>query len=78
MLQLLPQNLQGRQITYKMTEFSKKMEKDSVFEFEPFFITLTGYNMCFTVYANGCGDGRGTHISVFTRILNGLYDERLL
>ena len=29
------------------------------------------------VYANGCGKGKGTHISVFTRILKGPYDEKL-
>ena len=36
-------------------------------EFEPFFVTPTGYKMCFMVYANGCGKGKGTHISVFTK-----------
>ena len=50
-----------------MAEFSKKMEKDSVFEFEPVFVTPTGYKMYFMVYANGCGKGKGMHISVFTK-----------
>ena len=33
--------------------------------------------MCITAYANGCGDGEGTHVSVFTELLKGHYDDQL-
>ena len=36
-----------------------------------------GYKMCVKVYPNGCGDGKGTHISIFTHLMKGSYDDHL-
>ena len=33
--------------------------------------------MCINVDANGDGDGRGTHVSVFTELLQGHYDNQI-
>jgi len=33
--------------------------------------------MCLMVYPNGCCDGLGTHVSIFTCIMRGLFDADL-
>ena len=33
--------------------------------------------MCLKVYPNGCGDGKGTHVSIFTYLMKGSYDDHL-
>ena len=42
-----------------------------------FFSHSHGYQMCIKVYPNGCGDGIGTHISIFTSLMRGPYDDHL-
>ena len=33
--------------------------------------------MCLRVYANGDGDGKGTHVSVYTHLMRGEFDDHL-
>ena len=33
--------------------------------------------MCLTVYANGRGDGEGTHVSVYASVMRGAFDDNL-
>ena len=33
--------------------------------------------MCLRVYANGNGDGAGTHVSVFVNLMRGEHDDKL-
>ena len=33
--------------------------------------------MCLRVDANGCGDGKGTHVSVYAYLIRGEYDDLL-
>ena len=33
--------------------------------------------MCLKVYANGCGDGEGTHVSVFAYLMRREFDDHL-
>ena len=33
--------------------------------------------MCLSVYANGHDDGKGTHVSVFARLMRGEFDDYL-
>ena len=42
-----------------------------------FYTHQHGYKMCIHVYPNGCGVGEGTHISIFTCLMKGLYDDHL-
>lgn len=44
---------------------------------EPFYSHPGGYKMCLSVYANGTGQGSGTHVSVFAHIMRGEYDDEL-
>ena len=36
-----------------------------------------GYNMCLQVHTNGFLCGKGTHVSIYTRLLQGRYDDHL-
>ena len=42
-----------------------------------FYTHQHGYKMCILVFPNGYGDGEGTHISIFTCLMKGLYDDHL-
>ena len=43
----------------------------------PFYSGLRGYKMCLKVFANGCGRGAGTHLSVFVNLMRGENDSTL-
>ena len=46
--------------------------------FSPAFYTHPhGYRMCVHVYPNGVGDGEGTHVSIFTYMMRGPFDDYL-
>ena len=46
--------------------------------YSPGFYNHTfGYKMCLRVDANGCGDGKGTHVSVFLYLMKGENDDAL-
>ena len=67
----------GLRLTFIVSEYSyKKINKCSHVS-EPFFTSRTGYKMCLLLYANGNGDGEGTHISVYLQILHGPHDDQL-
>ena len=42
-----------------------------------FYTHHNGYKMCIRVYPNGDGDGEGTHVSIFTYLMKGSYDDYL-
>ena len=43
----------------------------------PFYTHQQGYKMCLRVDANGCGKGKGTHVSVFAYLMRGEFDDVL-
>ena len=43
----------------------------------PFYTSLRGYKMCFSVYASGLSEGKGTHVSVFAHLMRGEFDDNL-
>ena len=51
--------------------------KNEVFFCNPFYATPGGYKVCVRVYTNGCDAGAGTHVSVYTTLLEGRYDDQL-
>ena len=42
-----------------------------------FYTHHNGYKMCLRVDPNGCCDGRGTHVSIYTCLMKGSYDFHL-
>ena len=68
---------EGEALVFKLPGYHSKKEKNEEFYFTPFYTSPGGYKMCTSVDANGRGDGKGTHVSVFTELLKGRYDDQL-
>ena len=60
-----------------MDNFSQTQEDGDTWCSTPFYSGPQGYKMRLKVYANGNGDGAGTHVSVYVRIIPGEYDDTL-
>ena len=57
-------------------DFQVTFEKKDIF-LSPFFTHPYGYKMCIHVYPNGVGNGKGTHVSVYTYFMRGPFDDQL-
>ena len=49
----------------------------TVWHSDGFYTHPYGYKMCLTVYANGVGKGKYSHVSVFATLMKGEYDDDL-
>ena len=59
-------------------DFHMKYERNKKSIYSPSFYThSSGYQMCIIFNPNGYGDGKGTHISIFTCLMRGPYDDHL-
>ena len=45
--------------------------------FPSFYTHSYGYCMCIEVYTNGYGSGEGNHVSIYTRLMEGPYDDHV-
>ena len=61
----------------KMEGFQKKKEKNEEWFTDPVYSHFGGYKMCLNVDANGYGEGKGTHESVFVYLMRGDNDNHL-
>jgi len=43
----------------------------------PFYTHPRGYKMYLRVFINGCGEGKGTHVSVYAHLMRGEFDAHL-
>ena len=66
-----------KSLTFKLTGFEKLKKSNSVFRSPSFYTSPEGYHLEVVVYANGFGDGKGTHVSVYLRALKGEHDDTL-
>ena len=64
-------------IESKITNFAERKSNNRVWHSLPFYTHPRGYKMCLTVYANGRGDGKGTHVSVWAYLMRGEFDNHL-
>ena len=62
---------------FRIANFKKCKEKSSLFISCPFYTSYTGYKMCLSVFANGHGDGEGTHVSIYAHLMKGDNDDSL-
>ena len=62
---------------FRLSHYASKKELNERFLSAPFYTHSSGCKMCTCIYPNGNGDGKDTHISVFTLILAGHYDNQL-
>ena len=68
---------EGEAVVFQLPGYTSKKQKNEKFNSTPFYTHPGGYKMCFRVDTNGYGDGKGTHVSVFTELLEGRYDNQL-
>ena len=64
-------------VTLKIDNFDEHKKKEDEWLSNPFYTHPCGYNMRLCVYADGCGEGKGTHLSAFTKIIQGKFDRQL-
>ena len=62
---------------FTLTEFTKRSKFNNVYNSPPFYSHPHGYKLCLVVDANGHGEGKGTHISIFASLMRGDYDNNL-
>ena len=69
---------EGRVISPCVQKMNNFLKEISTQWYSPGFYTLPGgYKMCLCVYPNGNGMGKGTHLSCFTYLMPGEYDDTL-
>ena len=66
-----------RPANYTVTNFYHLKASDELFYSPLFYTSPGGYKMCIDVEANGNGDGRDTHISVYAFLMCGENDNNL-
>ena len=64
-------------VIFTMIDFLKKKQANEVWTSPPYYSHKRGYKLCLKVYANGCGSGKDTHVSVFVCLMEGEYDTML-
>ena len=62
---------------FKMSQFSQLKGNNDEWYSPGFYTHTCGYKMCLSVDANGYGDGKGTHVSVFLVLMKGENDDAL-
>ena len=65
------------EIKFKLTDFRVRKELNEGVQSPSYYTSPNGYRMAIEVYANGNGDGEGTHVSVFAAIVEGRHDAQL-
>ena len=68
---------EGEAIVFKLSGYASKKEKNEEFYSTPFYTSPGGYKMLINIGTNGFGARKGTHVSVFTKLLEGRYDDHL-
>ena len=61
----------------RMANFAELKRKKEGWHSKPFLAFNEGYQMCLSVNADGYGDGKGTHVSVFLHLMKGPHDDKL-
>ena len=58
-------------------DFEQKKENAVTWYSPSFYSHVGGYRMCMSVYANGYGNGEGTHVGVVIFMMRGEFDDHL-
>ena len=61
----------------KMEGFLEKKENDEEWYSDPVYSHFGGYKTCLNVDANGYGEGKGSHVSVYIYMMKGDNDDNL-
>lgn len=64
-------------IKFCLRGFKNRKKNEECHNTQPFYTHPSGYKMCLVVYFNGNQEGKGTHLSVYLKVLPGEFDEIL-
>ena len=64
-------------VTFKMGKYSIKKAKNERWSSPKFFSHAGGYRLCLSIDANGNGQSKGSHISMYVRLVKGPTDPQL-
>ena len=64
-------------VTFEVTNFQEKKEKNEQVQGPGFYTSRHGYRMHATVLANGWGNSKDTHVSVYAYLMKGDNDDSL-
>ncbi len=67
----------GEALQFQLTDYTYNKEGNNLHLFRPFHTHPGGYKMRIGVYVNGYGDGKCTHLSLFTELLQNSQDHQL-
>ena len=73
----LPNTNPATKFTFRFSGFTQHKANETIFFSPPFYSSPNGYKFCIRVDANGCMEGKSTHISVFACIMKGDNDDSL-
>ena len=62
---------------FTVDSFAKRKTANDEWDNPSFYSHIGGYKMCLSLYANGRGDGKGTHVSVGVYFMKGEFDSHL-
>ena len=65
------------QVEFTMTNFEQHKADNNRWWSSHFYTHPQGYKMCLSVEANGIGNAKGIHTSVFIHMMRGEFDEQL-
>ena len=65
-------------VIIEVTGFAKLKKNNATRFSRPFYTGMGGYKMCLHAYANGNFAGESTHVSVYTCLMRGEFDSRLM
>ena len=65
------------QIKFKLTDFEARKERNEGVLSPSYYTSSNSYHVAFEVYANGNGDGEGSHVSVFACFMKEKTDAQL-
>ena len=68
---------EGEAVVFQLPGYGSKKEKNKIFYSTSFYTHPGGYKIRIRIDANGYCDGKGTHVSVSTGMLEGRYDNQL-
>ena len=67
----------GETVTFALQDYQNKKKMKYQVTLPSIYTHPNGYHMALRVFANGNGDGEGTHVSVYAEILEGKFNKGL-
>ena len=64
-------------MAFNVTGYNARKATESIFYSNPFYSSPGGYNMSIKTDTNGTVSGKGTHVTVSAKLLEGSYDASL-